>query len=111
MQLKKKCNGIVGVPISYLDSHNPTQFKIIGTSIAGIANPIKIEKDYSLYLGYDQKRKRNGRTGSTFGNCPVIVQDDKNHVYYEFENIRVQATYKRIFIQNIGFKIDGAFFI
>ena len=36
------------------------------------------------------------------GNNPILVKDDKKHVYYENKDgIRVQSTYCRIFIVNL----------
>ena len=59
-------------------------------------------KKYSDYYGYTQDRKSNGRTGATMGNNPILVKDDKKHVYYENKDgIRVQSTYCRIFIVNL----------
>lgn len=28
--VNKKCNGIMGVPITYLDKHNPDEYELIG---------------------------------------------------------------------------------
>ena len=59
-------------------------------------------KKYSDYFGFTQDRKSNGRTGATMGNNPILVKDDKKHVYYENKDgIRVQSTYCRIFIEKI----------
>ena len=37
---KTKCNGILGVPITYLDKHNPSQFEIVGIAKRGPGDPI-----------------------------------------------------------------------
>lgn len=94
-------NGVMGVPISFLDKYSPDQFEIIGTiSAPSDPNTLNLGKDYSEYIGYTQDRKPNNRTGSTFGKCPVIVMDDLKHPYYEKGGIRVQTTYHRIFIKH-----------
>ena len=97
------CNysGMMGVPITFLDKYCPEQFEIVGPESAP-SNPgsLNLGKDYSDYIGYSQKRVPNGRTGSTFGKCPVIEMDDKKHPYYEKDGRRVQTTYHRIFIRN-----------
>ena len=46
-----------------------------------------------------QNGEKTGRTGSTFGTCPVLVKSDHKTVYYEKDGIQVQATYCRIFIR------------
>lgn len=94
-------DGVMGVPITFLDKYNPEQFEIIGTiSAPSDPNTLNLGVDYSKYIGYTQDKKRNGRTGATFGKCPVIVTDDKKHPYYEKDGIRVQTTYHRVFILN-----------
>ena len=93
--------GLMGVPITFLDKYNPEQFEIVGTiSAPSDPNTLNLGVDYSEFIGYTQDRKPNGRTGATFGKCPVIVMDDKKHPYYEKDGIRVQTTYHRIFIRN-----------
>ncbi|MEG0380590.1 MAG: adenine-specific methyltransferase EcoRI family protein [Kurthia sp.] len=95
-------DGLMGVPITFLDKYSPEQFEIIGT-ISAPSDPdtLNLGKDYSEYIGYTQDGKPNGRTGSTFGKCPAIVMDDGKHPYYEKDGTRVQATYHRIFIRNL----------
>lgn len=94
-------DGVMGVPITFLDKYSPDQFEIIGT-ISAPSDPdtLNLGIDYSEYIGYKQSGERNGRTGSTFGKCPVIVMDDKKHPYYEKDGRRVQTTYHSIFIRN-----------
>ena len=93
--------GLMGVPITFLDKYNPEQFKIVASSQTGCHPDSMVLKKYSDYYGYTQDRKSNGRTGATMGNNPILIKDDKRHVYYENkEGIRVQSTYCRIFIIN-----------
>jgi len=95
-------DGVMGVPITFLDKYCPEQFEIVGTiSAPSDPNTLNLGNDYSKYIGYTQDRKKNGRTGSTFGKCPVIIMDDEKHPYYEYNGIRVQTTYHRIFIRRI----------
>ena len=93
-------DGVMGVPISFLDKYCPEQFEIVGTiSAPSDPNTLNLGKDYSEYIGYTQDRVPNKRTGATFGKCPVIVMDDHKHPYYEKGNIRVKTTYHRVFIR------------
>ena len=92
---------VMGVPTTFLDKYNPEQFEIIGTvSAAQNEGSLNTGKSYKDYIGYKQDGTPNGRTGSTFGKCPVIVKDDGKHPYYEKDGVRVQATYPRIFIKH-----------
>lgn len=94
--------GVMGVPISFLDKYCPEQFKIISISMAGCnEDSINLRKDYSKFIGYKQDGSKTGRTGSTFGACPVLVKNDLKSVYYEFQNKQVQAVYCRVFIKRI----------
>ena len=89
--------GVMGVPITFMDKYNPDQFEIVG--FCDTDSPLSLGKNYNEYIGYKQDRTLYGRTGSTFGKCPVLVMDDKKHPYYEKNGIRVQATYHRVFIR------------
>lgn len=101
-------SGTMGVPMSFVGSYNPDQFKIIGTvSASQNKGSLNTGKRYNEYIGYRQDGTLNGRTGSTFGKCPVIVKDDGKHPYYEKDGIRVQATYPRIFIEHINKEVNN----
>ena len=93
--------GVIGVTPGYLFDYNPDQFEIVGV-VSAPKNPgsLNLGKDYRSYIGYRQSGKPNGRTGSTFGKCAVIAQDDGVHDYYEKDGIRVQQVSPRIFIRN-----------
>ena len=95
--------GVMGVPITFLSDYNPEQFELLGVSSAMVNDDsLNIKKDYSKYIGYKQNGERNGRTGSTFGNAPVVEKDDGKAIYYELNGRRVQATYARLFIRNLS---------
>ena len=42
--LSKKCNGVMGVPITFLDKYNPDQFEILG-----MANSARYLGDFPCY--------------------------------------------------------------
>ncbi len=92
--------GVMGVPLSFVDKYCPEQFEIVGISGSHFICDLNQNKDYSSYVGYHQNGKMNGRTGSTFGNCPTIRKNDMIHDYYRNGNEIVQAVYTRIFIKN-----------
>jgi len=89
-------NGIMSVPISFLDKHNPDQFELVGIPAA---DSTFRTKTYGDYIGYKQDGTKTGRTGSTLGNCAVLVKDDHIKDYYEKDGIRVQAVFRRVFIR------------
>lgn len=93
--------GVIGVTAGFLYDHNPEQFDIVGV-VSAAKNPgsLNLGKDYRQYIGYRQSGEPNGRTGSTFGKCATLVQDDGVHDYYEKDGVRVQQVSPRIFIRN-----------
>lgn len=52
--LTKKCNGIMGVPITFMDKYNPQQFEIIG-----IANSARYIGDFECYTLINGKKIYN----------------------------------------------------
>lgn len=94
-------DGIMGVPMSFIGVYNPDQFEIIGSVSASLnEGSLNSGKKYNEYIGFNQDGTLTGRTGSTFGKCPVIVKDDGKKPFYERNGVRVQATYPRIFIKH-----------
>lgn len=100
---------IWGVPITFMDKFNPSstakqhnlgkEFDILNATIA-YDSPFNLGIDYSTYKGTRQDGSLTGRTGTTFGNCPVIRMNDGRHIYYEsLDGIKVQAVYFRILIR------------
>ena len=92
--------GIMGVPLTFMDKYCPEQFEIVGISGAYCTCDLNQNKDYSKYIGYHSDGTKNGRTGSTFGNCPAIIKNDMKHDYYRKGNETVQPIYTRIFVKN-----------
>jgi hypothetical protein len=95
-------DGIMGVPITFLDKYNPEQFEIVGASQTGCHPEEMLLRRYDEYWGVEQSGRLNGRTGSTLAQNPVMEKDDGKHVYYvNKDGRRVQSTYGRIFIRRI----------
>ena len=98
-----KCNGIMGVPITFLDKYNPDQFEIIGlgnsrenfTPNKDYINPLKILKNGKIEQG-----------GAI--NCVLaieVTQKPQNITYYTSENSKyLIAPYARILIRRKGAK-------
>lgn len=96
-------------PITFMDKFNPSstakqhnlgkEFDILNATIA-YDSPFNLGIDYSTYNGTRQDGSLTGRTGTTFGNCPVIRMNDGKHIYYEsLDGTKVQAVYFRILIR------------
>lgn len=54
-------NGIMGVPISFLDNYCPSQFKIVGLSTGKLAKEIGITKGHRPKCGYGLEIYENGK--------------------------------------------------
>ncbi len=92
---------MMGVPISFLDKYCPEQFEIVGMPTASSnENSLNLGVDYSKYVGYRQDGTKTGRTGSTFGACPVFERNDGKGIYYTNGKQTVQAgSCERLFIR------------
>ena len=95
---------LMGVPITFMDSYNSEQFEIVGMPTASSnEGSLNLGKDYSKHIGYKQDGTKTGRTGSTFGACPVFERNDKKSIYYTNGVQTVQAgSCERIFIRRKG---------
>lgn len=86
-------DGVMGVPISFLERYNPDQFEILGTS----------EGDYPATKTYAKKQRvvngvhQKSNTGTMSG---VIRVDDFGPGTYFDVGYPVRAVYKRIFIRH-----------
>ena len=94
-------DGVMGVPISFMDKYCPEQFEIVGMPTArSNEGSLNLGKDYSKHIGYKQTGEKTGRTGSTFGACPVFVRNDNKSIYYTNGVETVQAgSCERVFIR------------
>lgn len=95
-------SGIMGVPITYLNKHNPDQFEILGSSNFE-ETPCLIEKNYRL-LGY-RFLKSDGITESGSGALrdkltPKVKRKGDGDYSVSPSGEYLSATYGRIFIRN-----------
>ena len=95
-----RCNGIMGVPITFLDKYNPEQFEIIGITLG---NTI----DYEMTAIYENAIQHN-KNGSTQGGSKVntraaicVKEKPTDTVYYTADNARgyLLSIYPRILIR------------
>ena len=97
------CNGVFGVPITYLDKYNPEQFEIIGMlqsstdEQAGIPNL----RFYNNFREMRQDMSYTGASGGKANGNPVIKEKPKkgNFLYNEKTGEYVHSVYARIVIR------------
>jgi hypothetical protein len=87
-------DGVMGVPISFLDKYNPEQFEILGSDAFDGTPPIK---------KYTKKSKvKNGvKMKSQTGTMGCVIKEDSfgTGTYFDV-GYPVRAVYKRIFIKH-----------
>ena len=96
----EKCNGVMGVPITFLDKYNPEQFEILGITLG---NTI----DYPMTIIYENCVQHN-KDGSMQGGSKVntraailVKNKPMGTVYYTADNADgfLLSVYPRILIR------------
>lgn len=94
-------DGVMGVPITFLDKYNPEQFEIIGLTQRGCHDEALETKKYDDYWEMRQDGTRTGSSGSkTNGNPNLAMNDGKNNYFINSDGYIVQSRYQRILIRN-----------
>ena len=71
-------DGIMGVPISFLNKYNPEQFKILGATQRGCHDEVPDTKKYDDYWEVKQNGEKTGSSGGkTNENANVLGNDGK----------------------------------
>lgn len=83
-------DGVIGVPISFLDKYNPDQFEILGTSDNGLVDD-KFKKTPGLTKEFVEDYYKAGGTGAYKEGNPTAGC---------YENNVAKMVYKRIFIRH-----------
>lgn len=97
-------DGIMGVPISYIDKYNPEQFEILGinTSFSDDVNYLEA-KPTKKYIGAKQvSRKGKISNGSKINDSSALLHKEiPNKTYYTVDDIEgyLTITYARVFIR------------
>lgn len=99
-------DGIMGVPITFLNKHNPEQFEVLGMTKTPICydneEEAKRTKVYENVIQYSKSGKQS--SGNKINDGPALVVDNvpKNKTYYKEEgkNDTLIAPYARILIRN-----------
>ena len=100
---ERYCNGIAGVPITFLDKYSPEQFEIIGMlqsstdEQAGIPNL----RFYNSFREMRQDMSYTGASGGKANGNPVIKEKPQkgNFLYNEKTGEYVHSVYARIVIR------------
>ncbi len=93
--------GVMGVPITFLDKYNPDQFEILGATQRGCHDAVPDTKKYD---DYREMRPDGTPTGSSGGktneNANLAMNDGKKNYFINDDGHVVQSAYQRIFIRH-----------
>jgi hypothetical protein len=103
IEIPKDYFGYIGVPITFLDKHNPEQFEIIGLlqsssdELAGIPNL----RYYGDFKEMKQDMSFTGSSGNKANGNPVLKGKSKkgNFLFNPTTNEYVHSAYARILIK------------
>ena len=92
-------NGLMGVPINYMDKHNPDQFEIVGCSKPGCHEGIPAFGDYRKYWRVRQDGTTLPNPLSNTTDDAVLEGNDGKRDYYTDGTREVQLKFARLFIR------------
>ncbi len=94
-------DGVMGVPISFLDKYNPEQFEILGATQRGCHDEVPDTKKYDDYWEVRQNGKKTGSSGGkTNENANLVGNDGKKNYFINKDGRIIQSAYQRIFIRH-----------
>jgi Adenine-specific methyltransferase EcoRI len=95
-------DGVMGVPISFLDKYSPDQFEILGATQRGCHDEVPDTRKYDDYWEVRQGGERTGSSGGkTNENANLLQNDGKKNYFINKEGRVIQSAYQRIFIRHI----------
>jgi hypothetical protein len=89
-------DGIIGVPITFLDKYNPDQFEILGYEKSYHLQTRK----YEMQLQVDKSGKKSNVTKLNDGVAIKVDRPPTNQTYYIVDGEHYIQQYKRIFIRH-----------
>jgi len=94
-------DGIMGVPISFLDKYSPEQFEILGATQRGCHDEVPDTKKYDDYWEVQQDGEKTGSSGGkTNENANLLGNDGKKNFFINKKGRVIQSAYQRIFIRH-----------
>ena len=94
-------DGVMGVPISFLDKYNPDQFEILGATQRGCHDEVPDTRKYDDYWEVRQSGQKTGSSGGkTNENANLLGNDGKKNYFINNEGRVIQSAYQRIFIKH-----------
>ena len=92
-------DGVMGVPISFLDKYCPEQFEIVGVAKAGAGDPALKTKIYPEQIQVGRDGKKTAVTKLNDGPALKISEPPEGELYYKIGNQMFVQVYARILIR------------
>ena len=93
--------GVMGVPITFLDKYSPEQFEILGATQRGCHDAVPDTKKYDNYWEVRQDGTKTGSSGGkTNENANLLGNDGKKNYFTNKKGRVIQSAYLRIFIRH-----------
>lgn len=93
-------DGVMGVPITFLEKYNPEQFIILGATQRGCHDEVPDTKKYDDYWEVKPNGEKTGSSGSKTNENANLIQNDGKHNYFtNADGVSIQSAYQRIFIK------------
>jgi hypothetical protein len=94
-------DGVMGVPITFLDKYNPEQFEILGSTQRGCHDRVPDTKKYDNYREMKPDGAATGSSGGKTNENPNLEGNDgKKNYFINDEGHIVQSAYSRIFVRH-----------
>jgi hypothetical protein len=94
-------DGVMGVPISFLDKYSPEQFEILGATQRGCHDELPDTKKYDDYWEMRQDDTKTGSSGGkTNENANLLTNDGRKNYFINKNGRIIQSAYQRIFIKH-----------
>jgi hypothetical protein len=94
-------DGVMGVPISFLDKYSPEQFEIVGMAQRNCHDDLPDIKKYDNYIQMKSDGIIEGSNGRKIDEAPIIEGRIEGKTYYANKKGReVSSLYMRIFIKH-----------
>ena len=100
--------GVMGVPITFLNKYNPEQFEILGSTQRGCHDEVPDTKKYDTYREMNPDGTPTGSSGGkTNENANLSGNDGKRNHFINSDGHVVQSSYSRIFIRHRSPQIEN----
>ena len=94
-------DGIMGVPLTFMDKYSPEQFEILGCTQRGCHDLVPDTKKYDDHWEVRPDGSKTGYSGAkTNENGNLSMNDEKHNYFTNKDGQIIRSTYARIFIRN-----------